>query len=185
MKYYYNFNLYSFKEHFEEIAKNSGISQTKEFMQHGTTTRYLHSIAVAYYSYSLAVLLGRQDHLKELVRGALAHDYFLYNSKIPGPYRRGHGANHPQIALENAEKEFSLTEMERDIIAKHMFPLTIKPPKYMESVIVSIVDKGCAVYEFFKRKNPYKLLQNGVLKNKFEEISELESMFMPIPISIK
>ena len=41
-------------------------------------------------------------------------------------------------------------DMEKDIIITHMFPtLPHKIPKYLESWIVSTVDKVIAVYEFY------------------------------------
>jgi hypothetical protein len=40
-----------------------------------------------------------------------------------------------------------------------MFPLTVKPPKYREGVVVSLVDKACSVYEFFSRRAPYPKLR--------------------------
>ena len=42
---------------------------------------------------------------------------------------------------------------EKDIILKHMWPVTIKLPKYKESYIVSSVDKYCALAESL---NSYK-----------------------------
>ena len=33
------------------------------------------------------------------------------------------------------------------MILRHMFPLTLKPPKYREAVILCISDKLCATYE--------------------------------------
>ena len=46
----------------------------------------------------------------------------------------------------------------KDVIVKHMWPLTIKFPKYKESYIVTFVDKYCATVEFFKYLNKkYKL----------------------------
>ena len=41
--------------------------------------------------------------------------------------------------------------VERDIIRKHMFPLTPALPRYRESLLVSAVDKACSVYECFRR----------------------------------
>ena len=40
-------------------------------------------------------------------------------------------------------------EVEKDIILKHMWPLTFKLPTYSESYIVTTADKYCATREFF------------------------------------
>jgi hypothetical protein len=159
------YNLFNYKIYFEEILLYSGIMETDAYEQHGETSRFLHSVAVSYYSYRLALFLRMRDHLKDLVRGALAHDYFLYktkNRRANKTYKK-HGRTHPEVALMNAELDFNLTDIERDIISKHMFPLTLSPPKYKESAIVTVIDKVCAVYEFFKRKNPYPSVREDIL----------------------
>ena len=57
---------------------------------------------------------------------------------------------HPYKALTNSKKYFDLTELEKDIIINHMFTtLPHKIPKYLESWIVSMVDKVIATYEFY------------------------------------
>ena len=44
-----------------------------------------------------------------------------------------------------------LTEVEQDIIVKHMWPLTLrKVPKYRESFVVSSADKICALAEMLQ-----------------------------------
>ena len=50
-------------------------------------------------------------------------------------------------ALENAERDYELNDIERDMIKKHMFPLNPAPPKYIETVILCIADKICAFKE--------------------------------------
>ena len=56
---------------------------------------------------------------------------------------------HPKKAVDNADTIFILTDKEKDIIYSHMFPLIPNHvPKYMESWVVSIVDKCVASYEF-------------------------------------
>ena len=57
---------------------------------------------------------------------------------------------HPQIALHNAQKLFHLTDLEKDIILKHMWPLTLSIPKYRESFVVTFIDKYCAFKEWRK-----------------------------------
>ena len=39
--------------------------------------------------------------------------------------------------------------MQEDIIKTHMFPVSLVPPKYIESWIVDIIDDICAIYERF------------------------------------
>ena len=139
-----------------ETAGRSRLAMTDRFIQHGNVTCLLHTVAVAYYSYYLFKKIPfLRLRRRELVRGALLHDYFLYDWHTPDPSHRLHGFTHPKTALANAERDLALTETERDIIAKHMFPLTPKPPMRKESVIVCLVDKICSLYEVFKR-NPYR-----------------------------
>ena len=77
----------------------------------------------------------------------LFRSYFLYDWHVANDSHKWHGFSHAQTALNNASKDFELTNIEMDIIAKHMFPLNIKPPKYRESYIVSLADKICSSYE--------------------------------------
>ena len=93
-----------------------------------------------------------------LLRGALLHDYFLYDWHEKNKYHRWHGFTHAGRALRNARKDFRLSEREQDIIAKHMFPLNLALPRYRESVLVCLVDKWCSTYEVFSR-SPYEELR--------------------------
>jgi uncharacterized protein len=45
-------------------------------------------------------------------------------------------------------KHFKITEKEKDIIVKHMWPLTLIPPRYRESFVVTFVDKYLSSAEF-------------------------------------
>ena len=51
-------------------------------------------------------------------------------------------------ALENAERIVEMNDRERDMIEKHMWPVTHRRPKYAETYIITLVDKYCAVIEF-------------------------------------
>lgn len=121
----------------------------KKFLHHGKISCYDHSLAVAYLSLWLAKKCRLRVDTQSLVRGALLHDYFLYDWRVPDKSHRLHGFFHPKAAWENASRDFSLNHREEDIIRKHMFPLTLYPPRYRESVLVVIADKICAVCELF------------------------------------
>ncbi len=127
----------------------------KTFTQHGKTTVFEHCVSVAKFSLLMAYYLEEKFNIKvdrdSLVRAALLHDYFLYDwhdKTIPG--HNIHGFTHPRTAMLNADRDFGLNKIEKDIISKHMFPLTFMPPRYRESVLVTLADKWCALCETFK-----------------------------------
>ena len=138
-----------------QLAREGRFSQEKACFQHGSTSVYAHSVRVAACSLCLSRMLRIRTDQRALVRGALLHDYFLYDWHDGARGRNIHGFTHPDTALRNADRDFTLTDTERDIIKKHMFPLTIKPPVCREGWIVCMVDKYCSLYETFKRKNAY------------------------------
>lgn len=132
--------------------KQSRFFETKDYIQHGRTSVYRHCIAVAYISCMIAAKLNLVVEIHQLIRGALLHDYFLYDWHEHDSSHRLHGFTHPKKALRNAVRDFNLSETERDIIKKHMFPLTIVPPAKKESWIVTAADKYCAIRETMNRK---------------------------------
>ncbi|HHU31553.1 MAG: HD family phosphohydrolase [Zhaonellaceae bacterium] len=135
-----------YKDCIKDLLTNQEVRGLHNFVQHGNVSRLEHSLFVSYKSFLLCKKLGL-DYCSA-ARGGLLHDFFLYNRKVEKPYKGIHGFAHPKIALDNASKYFNLNEIEKDIIKKHMWPLTIVPPKYMETLVVSCVDKYCATLEF-------------------------------------
>ena len=122
----------------------------KAFPHHGAVNCYDHSIFVAEKSLLLAQKLRLKIDARSLIRGALLHDLYLYDWHIPDPEHphRLHGFFHPARALRNAAQHFELNALEKDIIRKHMFPLTIIPPVCRESWLVCVADTICAVQEW-------------------------------------
>ena len=155
-----------FYDTLEELCRQSRLLESHRYIQHGATSVFRHSVSVAYFSYYLALKMNAPVDIHSLIRGALLHDYFLYDWHIPDENRPLHGRYHPSAALKNAEEDFELSDMERDIIKKHMFPLTLTPPAYKESLLVCLVDKACSIYEIFSRKT-YK---NRQIRSAFEKI---------------
>ncbi|MBR3673555.1 MAG: HDIG domain-containing protein [Clostridia bacterium] len=118
----------------------------KEFRQHYDTSCFEHCKNVAFISYKICKKLNLD--YKSAARAGMLHDLFLYDWRKRQDGRKGlHAFTHPRTALENSKKIFELNEKEEDIILKHMWPLTVKLPKYSESYIVTIADKYCALGE--------------------------------------
>lgn len=138
----------------EELEKNGRLATERKYMQHGTTTIFEHSVHVAYVSLQIMKMLHIKADEISLVRGALLHDYFLYDWHIKDGRRSLHGFSHPQKALENAREDFALNAIEENIIARHMFPLTFPPPACREAWIVCLADKYCALGETLSIRLP-------------------------------
>lgn len=138
------------RETFEYILKDllsdEEVLKMKDFIQHGNLSTYDHVVNVAWTSFILARNLRLRVDERSLLRGALLHDFYLYDWHIRDENRkRFHGFHHPGTALRNAKKHFTVNEIEKDIILKHMWPLTLKLPKYRESYVVMVADKICSI----------------------------------------
>lgn len=132
-----------------DILASVNFQLTREHIQHGTVTVHAHCINVAKNSLLLADKLKIRVKRRELIRGALLHDYFLYDwhdKDHINPFKL-HGFFHPGRALKNATRDFELTEREKDIIRKHMWPMTIIPPMCREAWIVTAADKWVSLLE--------------------------------------
>ncbi|GAA3020881.1 HD domain-containing protein [Tetragenococcus solitarius] len=129
----------------EDLIQTEEVQKLGEFVQHRHSTRLEHSISVSYNSYKLAKRIN--GDAKACARAGLLHDLFYYDWRTTKFDEGTHAYVHPRIACKNAEKLTELTDMEKDIIIKHMFGATIAPPRYKESYIVTMVDKYCAVKE--------------------------------------
>ena len=132
-----------------DILNSKNMEKQKEYIQHGNISVYEHSLRVAYLSIKIVSKFHLRVNMRSLIRGALLHDYFLYDwhdKEHINPFRL-HGFFHPGIALKNARAEYELTEREQEIIRKHMWPLTVVPPMCREAWIVTAADKWVSLME--------------------------------------
>lgn len=135
-----------------EVINSARYAQMKACYAHTDITVYQHSIRVAYTAYRMAIAWGISCDRRALVRGALLHDYYLYDWHDPAKGFRWHGFKHHRFALANADADFPLTAAERRIIYTHMFPLTFWTlPANREAWLVSVADKIVASAETLKK----------------------------------
>lgn len=136
----------SFSACVEELLRTSVVRSMEGYVQHGDVSCLEHCYFVALLSYRICCFL--QLDARAAARGGLLHDLFLYDwHKTPNP-RGLHGFYHPVTALENADAYFELNNRERDVIAAHMWPLTLlRPPRTGEAAVVCAVDKVCTLAE--------------------------------------
>lgn len=138
------------EQYAQDILESRNFRRSEQFIQHGRISVKKHCLRVAECSILIEEKLERlgiRCQERELVRGALLHDYFLYDWHDKNSHEKLHGFHHPRVALANASREYQLSARERDIIEKHMWPLTIRPPRCREAWIVTAADKYCSLKE--------------------------------------
>ena len=130
-----------------DILRSRNFQSTRSHVQHGNMTVNDHSMNVAKYSIAISEKLHIPCEKRDLIRGALLHDYFLYDWHTPD--------------------QVSPTR-EKDIIKKHMWPLTISAvPMCREAWIVTMADKWCSLMETFHVHKGH-----GALIEKLQKIEE-------------
>ena len=141
-------NAELFFRELDRLSEDPNVIRMKEYQQHRGHTTFAHCRSVAEYSFQLAQRLGWKIDEVTLGRGAMLHDFHLYDRKESSVSAIDHFFHHPRRALENAEQFFFLNDKERNIIESHMWPLTLLTlPRSKEAFLVSLADKYCAVCE--------------------------------------
>lgn len=131
----------------ENLIAEGQLGKEAHYISHGTTTLLQHSIDVAEEALRIADRLHVHIDEEAMIRGALLHDYYLYDWHDSGKAPTWHGFRHPYIALHNARRDYDLGLIEQNVIWRHMFPLTPIPPMCKEAWIVCLADKYCATGE--------------------------------------
>lgn len=150
-----------------EIVSTKEFQGMKRYQHHIKGSVFDHSVKVAYLCYKHYRRFGTHIDLKELLRGALLHDFYLYDWHDWVPGHRLHLFTHPKFALQNALKKYpDLTRREQDMIRNHMFPVTPWTlPRTKAGWIICFYDKVAALSDYFgedkwkKRKRKKGLAQ--------------------------
>ena len=86
--------------HAGDVISSDRLKQEDGYRQHGSVTCYEHSVAVTLMSVRLARSLRLDVDMESMIKGALLHDYFLYDWRNDESItRRHHGFHHANRAL--------------------------------------------------------------------------------------
>ncbi len=134
-----------FNDCIRDIIYSDKVLKLQEYWQHCNTSRYQHSINVAYHSYFLCKIL--HFDYRSAARAGLLHDLFFYDWREEKQPEGNHAIAHAIVALRNANELTDINEIEADAIVNHMWPISRNMPKYKESYVVSLADKFCTMFE--------------------------------------
>ena len=139
-------------EYLSEVIDTEIVKSMKKYMQHGNTSAFEHSVKVVKLCYKIDKKFKLNANLKDLLLGAMLHDFYLYDWHKRSLKYGLHGYNHSRIAMENAIRYFDVNENVQNMILTHMWPLNLtKIPKNKEAWILCLADKICSVEETFRR----------------------------------
>lgn len=137
-----------FNDIISDILKNEEIIGLRYEYHHGIS-RLDHSLNVARLTFNMCKLfkIEKIEELQELL-------YFMnfYKTGEDSSFR-----GHPTTAVNNAKRVFNVNDMQADIIYNHMFPATLRVPKYKETWIVTTADKLVAINECTRYKLPIQI----------------------------
>lgn len=135
-----------------DLINHDKVQEMKQYRQHFNINCFDHCLFVSYNTY----LICKKLHLDYVsaARAGMLHDLFLYNWRKRENGRKGHHAfTHGLVAYQNACQFLDLNDREKDMIIKHMWPVTFSIPKYKETFIMTLVDKYFAIAEAFISRN--------------------------------
>ena len=131
-----------------DLKENADVRRMKEFVQHGRVSTYDHCERVAKLSYWLNRRLHLHADERALLRGAMLHDFYLYDWHEIDDAHKWHGFQHAAVARQNAVKHFQIGRREQQVIQSHMWPLNLtRVPRCREAWIVCLADKCCSLQE--------------------------------------
>ena len=131
-----------------ELKAHASLHRMREYVQHGGVSTYDHCERVARLSYWLNRRLHLHADERVLLRGAMLHDFYLYDWHENDDSHRWHGFTHAAVARENAARHFHIGRREKQVFESHMWPLTLtRLPRSREAWIVCLADKWCSLQE--------------------------------------
>lgn len=143
------------------ILTNTEFLRRLSFHHHEFRSVYGHSLMVSIRSYYIAKILGL-DYRAIAIAGLL-HDFYTNDWQLPHPPRplwQAHGFVHANEASINAKIFFPnlINKKIENSIKRHMFPLNIIPPRYIEGWIICVMDKMCSIHDLKMSKSLLKYI---------------------------
>lgn len=136
------------------------VDSMKNYNHHGKITTHFHSVHVSYKVYKTCVNFNIEP--TEIVRASLLHDFYLYDWHIT-KHEQKHAWYHPKASVKNIEKYIgTLTPMQKYMILRHMWPLSVAPPNSLGGYILTFTDKHCANLEFMGLSHSFDMVYNEI-----------------------
>ena len=170
----------------KDILLNDEFQKRKIFPHHHDMSVWEHSILVSFKSFTIAKKIKINE--KNVAIAGLLHDFYPWcwinteeleifeNGKYLEENKRKkktifemHAFTHGKAAAKNYIEYFPELENKRitNAIKRHMVPVTIVPPRYLEGIIITIIDKTNSIHELPSPKEmPSRFKKHFLKKNQ-------------------
>ncbi len=130
-----------------DILRDESVKQMKGYQHHRAVTTHFHSTFVSYTVLKMCEKIKPAEE-RDIVRAALLHDYYLYEWYTE-KHEEKHIWYHPKQSVKNIEQHFGkLSEMQRNMILAHMFPMSYETPSSLGAWLLTMADKHCATADY-------------------------------------
>lgn len=159
------------EETYRRYLHDERILKMKEVPAHRGSNTYLHTFKLVKEVMRKAIKSRKELDLENLLLATIFHDYYLYDWRETKDRPHPHGKYHPHIAVENAKRDFDITDKAAEMMETHMWPFNLfHPPKGKEARLLCNLDtwvalKECLTSRKYKKKRESKLLED--LENLF------------------
>ena len=138
----------SLEKTYQYYLHHEAILKMKEIPVHIGSTVYVHTFKVVKQVIKRAIKSKKELDLENLLLAAIFHDYYLYDWRSTKDRPHPHGKYHPEIAANNAKRDFNISEESQRMIKTHMWPFNFfTPPKGKEARLLCNVDTWVALKE--------------------------------------
>lgn len=131
-----------------EILNHPEFLKRKQYHHHEDRSVYVHSLNVCIKTYKMAKFFHADK--KSAAIAGLLHDFYYKDWQLDTekrPFFQSHGFRHPKEALDNSKKYFPnlMNKKIENSIVRHMFPLTLIPPRYGIGWMITLTDKAASM----------------------------------------
>ena len=105
---------------YQSLLNDDKVKRMLDIPMHRGSNCYIHSFMVAKTAINRALKKKKQINLRVLLYACVFHDYYLYDWRKDRSKKKGHGKNHPSIAIKNAKEDFDLPDESAKIISSHI-----------------------------------------------------------------
>lgn len=161
----------------DEVLKSEEMKEAFQQTHHTWSTVGEHTFRVAFSSVMICYALRKLNikvNIPAVIIGSLCHDLGILGRQEKFSSAREMSREHPKESVAVArELVGDIPEKTEEIIERHMWPVgQSKAPNSIEGVIVSVVDKYCAVKDVIKGSEVKETGVKYYARDKKEKIKE-------------